>query len=275
MVDSNGRFVWYELLTTDVEMAKSFYADVVGWGTRDASMPGLAYSLFTLGDVPVTGLMSLPAGAMRAGATPHWIGYVGVDDLDAAIGRLEQLGGSVRVPATDVPGISRFSIVSDPQMTTLALVEGVKPGREPSVHPGTPGHVGWHELLAVNWAKAFDFYGELLGWQKASADLSPTGTYQQFSIGGETIGGMFSKPAALPPPFWRYYFNTADIEAAAQRVQAGGGEILYGPNAVKGGALIVHCMDPQGATFALLNRPSRKAVGYFVPSGEPPAARGR
>ena len=47
MVGSHGRFVWYELMTTDMETAKAFYANVVGWGTRDAPTSGLAYSLFT------------------------------------------------------------------------------------------------------------------------------------------------------------------------------------------------------------------------------------
>ena len=52
MVNSHGRFVWYELMTTDMEGAKAFYANVVGWGARGASMPGPAYSLFTHWRVP-------------------------------------------------------------------------------------------------------------------------------------------------------------------------------------------------------------------------------
>jgi hypothetical protein len=59
--------------------------------------------------------------------------------------------------------------------------------------------------------------------------------------------------------------NIGDVEAAAKRVEAGGGQILYGPTAVPGGAWIVHCMDPQRATFALLDRRRRKVIGYFVP----------
>ena len=55
MVNSHGRFVWYELMTTDMENAKAFYASVVGWGARDASVPGSAYSLFTIGDSPSPG----------------------------------------------------------------------------------------------------------------------------------------------------------------------------------------------------------------------------
>jgi predicted enzyme related to lactoylglutathione lyase len=264
MVNSHGSFVWYELSTTDIETAKSFYANIVGWGTRDASMPGLTYSLFTVGDAPVAGLMNLPDDARRMGVTPHWVGYVAVDDVDAAVDRLKQLGGAVHVPPADVPNISRFSVVADPQMATLALVKGLKPGQEQSAKQGTPGRVGWHELLAANWEKAFAFYSELFGWQKAGAHVGAMGTYQQFSAGGETIGGMFTKPPALPLPFWLYYFNIADLEAAAKRVEAGGGQILYGPTAVPGGARIVHCTDPEGAIFALLDRRGRKAIGYFV-----------
>ena len=179
MVNSHGRFVWYELMTTDTENAKAFYADVVGWGARDASMPGLAYSLFTVGESPVAGLVNVPEDARRMGATPHWIGYVGVDDVDAAVDRIKQLGGAVYVPPTDVPNISRFSVVADPQMATLALVKGLKSGQAQSAELGAPGRVGWHELLAADWEKAFAFYGELFGWQKADSHVGAMGTYQR------------------------------------------------------------------------------------------------
>src|ERR1700688_4606034 len=56
MAGSHGCFVWYELTTTDTEAAQTFYAEVVGWGTQDASMAGAAYTLFTAGDAPVSGL---------------------------------------------------------------------------------------------------------------------------------------------------------------------------------------------------------------------------
>ena len=220
----------------------------------------------------------MPEDARRTGATPHWIGYVGVDDVDAAVDRIKQLGGAVYVPPTDVPNISRFSVVADPQMATLALVKGLKSGQAQSAGLGAPGRVGWHELLAADWEKAFAFYGELFGWQKADSHVGVMGTYQEFSAGGETIGGMFTKPATLPLPFWLYYFNIDDVEAAAKRVEAGGGQILYGPTAVPGGAWIVHCTDPQGAIFALLDRRSRKAtVVYFerVASRDPADAPSR
>ncbi len=88
---------------------------------------------------------------------------------------------------------------------------------------------------------------------------------------------MITKSPTMPDPFWLYYFNVSDIDAAAQRVKAGGGEILDGPIDVPGGSWIVRCMDPQGAVFALEGMRGRKPIGYFerAASRDPSGPRGR
>ena len=268
MVDYHGRFVWYELMTTDVAAAKVFYASVLGWGAQDASTPHLAYTLFTVGKAFAAGLMGLPEDARKIGATPRWIGYVGVDDVDAAADCVKRRGGAVHVPPTDVSDLSRFSIVADPQMASFALIKWLRPSEQQLPDLGKPGRVGWHELLAADLEKAFAFYSELFDWQKADADAGPLGTYQLFSAGAQTIGGMFTKPPTVPVPFWLYYFNVGDIDVAAERVRAGGGQVTEGPLELPGGSWIAQCVDPQGAVFALEGRRSPRAVGYFarVPS---------
>jgi predicted enzyme related to lactoylglutathione lyase len=65
MVDSHGRFVWYELMTTDMEAAAAFYTKVVGWGAQDVSTPGMPYILFTVEGSSVGGLMRLPEDAKK------------------------------------------------------------------------------------------------------------------------------------------------------------------------------------------------------------------
>lgn len=272
MVGSHGRFLWYELATTDAAAAKAFYADVVGWGTQDASTPGAAYTLFTAGETAVAGLTGLPAEARTMGAQPRWIGYVGVDDVDAATGKYKQLGGTVYVPPTDVPGISRFAIVADPQMATLALVKWRDGGERQPAAPGVPGHVGWHELYAASWEKAFVFYSELFGWQKVDAGVGGTGKYQLFAAAGQPIGSMSTRPATVPAPFWLYYFNVGDIDATAARVKAGGGQIVEGPVEAQGGNRIARCVDPQGAMFALAGPGRANVPGYFEPAGARDAA---
>jgi predicted enzyme related to lactoylglutathione lyase len=183
--------------------------------------------------------------------------------VDAAVDRIKRLGGTVHVPPTDMPDISRFSVVADPQMATLALVKWLNPGQRQPADLGKPGHVGWHELLAADWEKAFAFYRELFDWQNAGADIDPMGTYQLFSAGGQTIGGMYTKPPTVQVPFWLFYFNVGDIDLAAERVRAGGGQVLEGPLEMSGGSWIARCTDPQGAMFALEGMRSHKAIGYF------------
>ena len=268
MSGSHGRFVWYELMTTDLEAAKAFYGKVVGWGAREASMPGSRYTLFTAGDVSTGGLINLPQDAKTQGAAPQWVGYVSVHDVDAAVQRVKELDGTVYVPPTDIGDVSRFSAVADPQMATFILVKWRDPGRQPPIQSDALGHVGWHELLTTDWERAFTFYREIFGWQKAAAEVAPTGTYLQFSAEGQTIGGMFNRPAPAPAAFWLYYFNVVDIGAALDRVRAERGEILEGPSDIPGGGKVARCADPQGAMFALIGKQG-EAVGYFERDASP------
>ncbi|MCC7275037.1 MAG: VOC family protein [Alphaproteobacteria bacterium] len=255
MSASHGRFVWYELMTTDKKAAAAFYGDVVGWSTQDAPMPGMTYTMFAAQETPVAGLMDLPENARRMGAPPFWMGYVGVDDVDAGVAAARRLGGTVQVPPTDIPGIGRFAVVTDPQQATIALFKWADPSRDRPPAPGTPGRIGWHELMAADWEKALGFYGELFGWRKGEpVPIGDMGIYQLFTAGGPPIGGMFNKPPMVPVAFWQYYFNVGDIDAAAARVTKGGGAILNGPMQVPGGDWIVQAKDPQGVAFALVGR---------------------
>lgn len=258
MVDQQGCFAWYELLTTDIAAAKAFYGSVVGWGAQDASTHDLTYILFTAGEAPVGGLMDLPEDARKMGATPRWVGYVAVENVDMTADRVKHLGGAVYVPPTN-SNIGRISVVADPQTATFALVKGLKPAPQPT-RLGEPGHVGWHELFAADSKKAFPFYGELFGWQKVDPAIGSMDSYQLFSVGGETIGGMFTKRPAAPVPFWLYYFSVGDLDVAAERVKGGGGRIFQGPIELPGDNWIVGCIDPQGAMFALEGTRSKHRI---------------
>jgi predicted enzyme related to lactoylglutathione lyase len=255
MTDAPARFVWYELMTTDTEAARQFYEKVVGWNSQDAAVPGVSYTLFTAASGPVAGLMTMPDEACQQGAPPLWIGYIGVSDVDAMAKRIAQRGGAAYVAPTDIPGVGRFAVHADPQAATFSIFKGANPEQDAAPDCQLPGHIGWHELLAADWPAAFDFYSGLFGWQKADAiDIGEMGKYQLFSADGAVLGGMFNKPPAVPRPFWLFYFNVEDIDAASARVSAAGGQIVNGPMEVPGGAWIIQGRDPQGAMFALVGK---------------------
>jgi hypothetical protein len=80
-----------------------------------------------------------------------------------------------------------------------------------------------------------------------------------FSTGGQTVGGIFTKRPVEPIPYWLYYFNVEDIDAAAERVKKAGGRIFEGPIEVPEESWIARCIDPQGAIFALQGKRSQAA----------------
>jgi uncharacterized protein len=247
-----GKFVWYELMTTDVAAAEDFYKHVIGWSARDAEIAGLAYTLFTIGTKPVGGLMALPAEASAAGARPGWNGYVSCDDVDAYAERVKQADGKIHHRPEDIPDVGRFAIVADPQGAVFALF---KAGMDESQMPTqtAPGGVGWHELHAADREKAFAFYAALFGWKKTDTmDMGPMGIYQMFGLGESSMGGIFNKPPAEPAPYWLFYVNVPAIEAAMARVKDKGGQVINGPHQVPGGSWIIQGLDPQGALFALV-----------------------
>jgi len=258
LTDRRGAFAWYELLTTDAERARDFYERVVGWRTEDASTAALPYAIFRAGSAEVGGLMELPTDARRMGATPRWVGYLAVDDIDARVERLRQLGGSVFVPPTD-SNIGRVAIVADPQTATFGMVGGLKRGGRV---PGAvePGWVGWHELFAADGKKAFAFYSELFGWRPVTGEKDLLDSYQLVAVDGHTIGGMFNKLPRAPVPFWLYYFEVADIAVAIEDVKKAGGRIVQGPLQLENGSWIVRCIDPQGAMFSLQGKTSQTVI---------------
>jgi hypothetical protein len=216
-------------------------------------MPGMKYTLLYAGEAQIGGVAELPENARKMGAPPHWLGYVGADDVDATAARITALGGKIYMQPMDIPNVGRFAVAADPQGATFAIFKSAhpQPGGTPAM---APGHVGWHELYAADGGTAFGFYADLFGWARGDAmDMGPQmGTYQLFKArGDQDVGGVMTKPPMVPVPCWLYYFNVGNIDEAAGRVKAAGGQVVNGPMEVPGGGWILQAMDPQGAMFAL------------------------
>jgi len=247
----DSRFIWYELITQDLDAAIGFYSDVVGWKVLASETPGMDYRRITADGEGVGGMMKAPDGGMP----PAWFGYVNVADVDAQVAAFETAGGKVLWPANDLPEVGRMAMVADPQGAAIYVMAPTGEGESKAFSSGM-GHCGWNEYHAKDWEKAFDFYAGRFGWVKDVAmDMGPAGTYQVFTSGGIQTGGMMNNP--LPQQAWLFYFNVGDIDAAVGRVAAGGGAILVPPMEVPGGMWAVTARDPQGAMFGLLgSRPA-------------------
>ncbi len=108
LVNDPGAFSWNELLTPDVPKAAAFYNKVLGWTA--SSVDGMDYTEFKLDDASIGGAMNPP----MPGIPPVWTIYFSTADTDATVAQATKLGGSVIMPATDIPP-GRFAVLADPQ----------------------------------------------------------------------------------------------------------------------------------------------------------------
>ncbi len=101
-----GSFCWAELNSRDLPAGKQFYRSVFGWSAE--KVPGMDYTQFKLGEQLIGGAMA--AGAETpANAPSNWLVYFAVDDTDATVAKLTELGGGVFHAPEDIPGVGRFA----------------------------------------------------------------------------------------------------------------------------------------------------------------------
>jgi uncharacterized protein len=116
-----GAFSWCELITTDTTAAKEFYSRLFGWAIVERPMPGMTYNILNVGDRQVGGLMAMPPNVPST-VPPRWGVYVTVDDVDASVKLVEELGGQVKHPPTDIDESMRFALIQDPQGALLSII---------------------------------------------------------------------------------------------------------------------------------------------------------
>lgn len=254
--DAVSRFVWFELLTTDVEAAIPFYGKVVGWETEDFKFGPDAppYRMFKVpGGLQIGGTYALPEAAKAMGAPPHWLGNLCVADCHAAAERVVPNGGSLLKPPFQVPNVGTVSIVADPGGAVFALFQ---PAESAPGHPGQPGdgEIAWSELYSTDLEKAGAFYEAVAGWKKADAmDMGPEmGTYQTYKTdAGRLIVGMMKVPPGMPTSAWGYYFHVGNLDGAIETAVSTGATLVNGPLPIPGGERVATLRDPQGAMFSL------------------------
>ena len=256
-----GSHIWYELMATNPDEAKTFYDSVVpGWSFGERIPGDQDYRMISRSDGGFAGGVLRLTDVMRQhGARPIWMGYIGVDDVDRTVAEIESRGGKTLLPAFDIPQ-GRIAMVADPQGNPLYVMTPIPPEgsdkQESDVFSNDQEQrVGWNELTTPDPVAARRFYGELFGWKSDDfMDMGEYGEYRFFDHGSKRIGAV-SAVVAGAPQGWRYYIRVPSIAKAADAAKAGGGSITMGPMEVPGGDHIVIGIDPQGAEFALVGKP--------------------
>ncbi|MEO5972002.1 MAG: VOC family protein [Sphingomicrobium sp.] len=254
MRNQHGDFIWYELMTRDPAAAARFYAPVAGWKIGEPVPAPTEYRMINADDGMVGGALTLTPEMTEHGARPTFLGYIGVDDVDATVVRVEALGGKTLMPAADMDGVGRIAMLADPQGAPFYVMRGATDEVSTSFDPAKNGHAAWNELQTSDLEAAKRFYPDVFGW--ALGDVMPMGEmgdYQFIEHGGRMIGAMMTAPPGTPAG-WGFAFNNADIDGANDRICSAGGTVLRGPIEVPGDQRVVMAKDPEGVPFMLVGK---------------------
>ena len=116
-----GVVSWNEYVARDATSAGKFYSELLGWEARDIDMGDMTYTMFHVGERPVSGMVTLP-DELKEQVPSHWLSYVTVQDLDAAVEKATGLGAKVCKEITSLP-MGRFAIITDPLGAVIGLWE--------------------------------------------------------------------------------------------------------------------------------------------------------
>ena len=243
-----GTPCWIELSTTDLDGAKRFYGEVLGWSFDSGALSdGGEYVMPHLRDRAIGGMFARPGD--QKDIPPRWLLFVSVNDADDTASRVTALGGRLTDPPYDVMESGRMAVIEDPSGAAIALWQADKAiGARVTNEPGA---FAWAELATTDPGRCVDFYCTLFGWD---AKVASDGSYTEFFVDEHAIGGMLKMDDERfgdAPPHWLAYFAAADTDATAAAVEANGGRVDMPPSDIPNTGRIAVVADPQGVRFGL------------------------
>lgn len=244
-----GHFVWHDLMTGDVAKARRFYADLFGW---DYHVEHAAD--FTWKDGEADYPLIVAAGEAHGGfvdlgksGSSQWLGYVAVNNVDAAAIRAATLGGRIDRQAFDVPGVGRSAVIRDPQGAVIC------PYVASHNYPAPRNQFLRDLLITDDIEAAKTFYTGLFGWtvQEAEDDGSAKRAFFVSADGSVVASIAESGPDSALPDGWVPCFGCGDIDKSVTKAETLGAKLLKS----SAGGLDDPCAvlsDPDGAAFGFV-----------------------
>ena len=237
-----GTPCWIDYDAADVDAAKRFYTDVLGWDYTGGEPEYGGYLICTTHDRPAAGM----GPQQDPGTPPRWTTYFASDDVDMSAATIAQAGGTVHVPPTDVGPMGRMALALDPQGNPFGIWQS-------GVHTGAqvynePGALIWSEAAVDDVEPAKSFYGQVFGF--SFTELPEMGGYTTFATTGDPLGGISRHEPGVPKG-WSTCFGVASADTAVAAVESAGGKTLMPAQDSQYGRFAV-LEDPGGAPFSIM-----------------------
>ena len=241
-----GKFVWFELVSKDPKRAQAFYGEVLGWKVQAFPMGDQTYEMIYAGDTMIGGY-AVPKSARQPS---HWISYVSVEDVDAAVKAAAANGGNVIDPPYEIPGVGRTARIADHQGAEICPFKNAT--GDPADEDASQGRFFWNELHTTDTANALAFYARVVGLSSRAMDMGPGGTYYILEKNGIGRGGMTNQIAPGARPHWLPYVFVDNPDATIAKAKKLGATIQFGPDDIPGVGRFGVLQDPTGAVIAVM-----------------------
>jgi predicted enzyme related to lactoylglutathione lyase len=241
-----GRWVWGDLVTSDVAAAAEFYGKVFGWTfeTYGGEDDRDTYTLVLSNGLPIGGMV-FDQRAMKGNVpSARWIGLVSVTDVKAAAAAVSANGGKVVVAPKLLGERGETAVFQDPEGVPFGAVRS-KNG-DPADFSGDVNEWVWLDLWTADVPRATAFYSAVVGYEVYPVQLHELRRGAHLVSGGYARAGVMQKNDPRTSPVWLPYVRVADAKLAADAARAAGGKVLREPVDV-GGAVVAVIADPTGA----------------------------
>lgn len=252
-MSQSGRFVWFDMMSTDVPASVKFYSQLLGWTTKEVDMGAMGkYTLIHNGSEDIGGMMHLDP---KHGAPSHWVAYMNVENVDGACETIAGAGGKTLMPPMDIPDVGRFAVVADKEGAVFSPFKSSMGERPEASGPPPIGDFCWHEVMSDDPAASAAFYTKVFGYTVKESDMGPMGTYRVLSRGERMACGILKMPEMAKKggarPHWLHYIHVADVDASTRNAREIGAKVYAEPMDIPGIGRFSVLADPVGAVFAL------------------------
>ena len=252
---SEGRIIWHDLLTQDIEASKAFYQGLFGWEfERIPFSLGFGRSsdyLLIRNQGRLVGGMFDTSASRRDVNNSQWVAVMSVADVDKGVAAVTAAGGRTLTPPTDLKDRGRIAVVEDPAGALFAVLE-TRDG-DPALPKARPGDFLWDEVWTSDIDEAKAFYSNLADFEPFSVGAGER-QYQALQINGEPSFGMLLEPLEGLKPTWASYIRVDDM-SVLDRVEALGGEIIIPAQPRDLGGEVAVIAGPSGAGIVLQTWP--------------------
>ncbi|MFD7609423.1 VOC family protein [Streptomyces sp. NPDC059828] len=247
-----GRPIWADAMFSDLEGAKTFYAEVLGWTFGESSSEYGNYTqAYANGKAVAAVVPPMPGQEGQS----QWCLYLASPDAAATAEKIRQNGGTVLMEPMQVGEFGTMCLAQDPGGVTFGVWQ---PGTHTGFETATtePGSYCWAEVFTREPDKADGFFPAVFGYGVKTMQDDQI-DYKIYGLGEDTpvLGRMKMTDEEFPPEVPSYiqvYFTVPDCDAAVATAQKLGGRVVFGPMSMPFGRFAA-LVDPQGAAVAVID----------------------